>query len=203
MSSRINLKQLGERLHERLLSGSSLTVTSEIAELFLPAVAKSLAGEFSQLNDPHLIDTAAGDALLSYFARPSQFDPARAGLFTYLRVRAKSYLLNSLAQKKIFSEKVVELDGMETVYKAEDTEAALLERESRAAIMRELQAMITDPTDFQVLSLMLEGVHKASAFAEVLGILDLPLDEQARVVKQHKDRIKKAVRRKMRRERQP
>jgi hypothetical protein len=58
ISSPPNLRQLGEEMHARLLSGTSLTVTSEIAETFLPPVSNSLRKEFSSLKDPRLIGTA-------------------------------------------------------------------------------------------------------------------------------------------------
>jgi hypothetical protein len=149
---------------------------------------------------------AVDDALISYFERPSQFDPARSSLFTYLRIRAKSCLLNYLGRKKNTHQenKSVELDSPETVYEVEarngqDAEITLIEHESQTKIMQRLREVVTDPVDFQLLSLMLEGVRETDAFAAVLGIAALPGSEQARLVKQHKDRIKKAVQRKLRR----
>ncbi len=206
MSSQIDRKQLWQRLHQRLLSGSSPTVTGEIATEFLPVIIRSLSRVFPNVNDPHLIETAAEEAIIFYLDHPAQFDPARASLFTYLRMRAKGYLLNSLGRQKNSQAsqeggKVVELDGVETVYRVEtqdedDAETALIERESKADIEHRLSEIITDPAEFKVLALMLEGVRETSTFADALGITDQPLAEQARLVKQCKDRIKKAVQRK-------
>lgn len=203
MSSQINPKEVGERLHRRLLADSSLTVTSEIAEEFLPLVTRSLARAFPN-SDQHLVETAVEDALLAYFDRPEQFDPTRSSLFTYLQMRAKGYLLNSLGQQKRFEErhKVIELDSVETVYKLEaqnemDAEAALIERHSQAEIIGQLREIITDPTDLQVVTLMIEGVRETRAFAEVLGITDHSAAEQAKLVKQCKDRLKKTLHRKL------
>jgi DNA-directed RNA polymerase specialized sigma24 family protein len=204
MSSQIDRRQRWQHLHQRLLAGSSPTVTSEIAAELLPAIVKGLMREFPQVGDPHLIETAGEDALLFYFDHPAQFDPARSSLFTYLRMRAKGYLLNSLGRQKSSQggENVVELAGAETVYEVEaqnerDAEAALIEHESQTEIMQKLSEIITDPQDFQVLVLMLEGVRETSAFAAVLGITDRLLTDQTKLVKQRKDRIKKAVQRKM------
>jgi len=203
MSSQIDRKQLWQRLHQRLLSGSSPTVTGEIATEFLPVIIRSLSRVFPNVNDPHLIETAAEEAIIFYLDHPAQFDPARASLFTYLRMRAKGYLLNTLGQQKTSQggDKVVELDGAETVYRVEaqdegDAETALIERESQADIEHRLSEIITDPAEFKVLALMLEGVRETSTFADALGITDQPLAEQTRLVKQCKDRIKKAVQRK-------
>jgi hypothetical protein len=204
MSSQIDRRRRWQHLHQRLLSGSSPTVTSEIAREVLPAIVKGLSREFPLLGDPHLIETAGEDALLFYFDHPAQFDPARSGLLTYLRMRAKGYLLNSLGWQKSSQggEKVVELADSETVYEVEaqnerDAEAELIEHESQTEIMQKLGEIITDPRDFEALALMLENVRETSAFAAVLGITDRPLVEQTKLVKQCKDRIKKAIQRKM------
>lgn len=204
MSSQINRRQRWQHLHQSLLSGSSPTVTSEIARELLPAIVKGLTREFPRVGDPHLIETAGEDALLFYFDHPAQFDPARSGLFTYLRMRARGYLLNSLGRQKNSQggEKVVELADAETVYEVEaqnerDAEAALIEHESQAEIMKRLSEIITDPQDFEALTLMLENVRETSAFTVVLGITDRPPADQTKLVKQCKDRIKKAIQRKM------
>ena len=204
MSSQFDLKELGERLHQRLLSGSDLTATSEIAEAFLPAIVRSLAKGYPRLPDPHLIHTAADDALINLFEHPARFDPARGDLFAYLRIRARSYLLNSLDQQKGSQNKVVELDEARTVYEMEahdetDAETALISREFQAGVMRQLRQVFTDPADLRVVALLIEGVRETQAFAEVLGVADRPIEEQKRLVKQAKDRVNKILERKIRR----
>lgn len=206
MTSRNDLKRLGEQLHQRMLAGPSVTVTSEIAEKFLPPLVRSLRWRFSQVTDPDLIDTAAEDALLYYLDQPVRFDPARSSLLTFLLLRARGYLLNSMGRSKASTsvEKVVELDDPETVYKAEaenqSIESVLIEQETESGVMHQLSEIITDPIDFQVIMLMLEGVRDTKAFAEVMGIAHLPTAEQARLVKKSKDRLKKTVQRKFKRE---
>lgn len=196
MSSQINLKQIGESLHRKLLNDTSLSVTSKIAEIFLPALTKSLTRAYYNLGDHHLIETAIEDALLAYFDHPQQFNPSRASLFTFLRMRANSYLLNDLGKNK-----VVEVTDAEPVYNMEaledDALSVLVEHEAQSEIQQKLQRIIPDPTDFQLLSLMLEGVRETSAYASVLGITNYEIAEQTKLVKQHKDRIKKTVQRKL------
>ena len=50
-----------------------------------------------------------------------------------------------------------------------------------------------DPTDRDLLWLMLEGTRETSIFSEALGITDLTEDEQKEIVKRNKDRIKKRI----------
>ncbi len=194
-------------MHACLLSGTSVTVTSEIAETFLSPVANSLRKDFPSLGDPHLIETAVEDALIAYFGNPARFDPRRAGLFTYLRQLAKSRLLNLLAREKNLSapEKVVELEALEFVHEMTDCELAdpeeaLALRESDDATWRKLRELLTDPIDLELIKLMMEGVRETDRYAALLGLSSLPSQEQASAVKRHKDRVKKTIQRKYRRE---
>lgn len=207
MSSPINLRQLGEQYHERLLAGTSLTITGELAEVFMPLLVKSLSKQFWNLRDQDLIQSAAEDALINYFAVPAQFEPARAGLFTFLRLRAKSRLLNILAQQRSHQgrEKVVEVESAESVYKVEaqedsDLEASLIQKDASARTMQQLRQILTDPIDLEMVKLMMEGIRDTHRYAELLGILDQSLEEQKSIVKRHKDRLKKTVQRKYKRE---
>jgi RNA polymerase sigma-70 factor, ECF subfamily len=207
MDSQSTLRQVGAELHARLLTGASATVTSEIAEVFLPAVSRSLRGEFRNLGDPHLTDIATADALLAYFDDPARFDPHRAGLFTYLRWRARSRLLNLLAgqNNSPAPDEAVEVEASAPVYQvteggAADPEDALVRREANEATLRKLGALFTDPRDLELVRLMLAGVRETAHYAALLGITALPAEEQARLVKRHKDRVKKVVQRKYRRE---
>jgi hypothetical protein len=45
------------------------------------------------------------------------------------------------------------------------------------------------------MQLMMEGERATHTFANVLGILDLPSNEQRKIVKRNKDRIKKIIQR--------
>jgi hypothetical protein len=204
MASQDDRNRLGELLRQRLLSGSDLTVTSEIAEAFQLPLIKTLNSIFTNLPDPHLVTTAVNDALLDFFEHPTRFDPSRASLFTYLRWRAASYLRNSLSgrQYSLPKDKVVELDDPRAVYKLEsrevDAETSLISREFQAGVIEKLRRIFTDPVDLRVVALMIEGVRETSAYAEALGVADRPLDEQKRFVKQVKDRINKIFERKFR-----
>jgi hypothetical protein len=64
-----------------------------------------------------------------------------------------------------------------------------------ARLLYALDRKVTSETDRLFVALMLEGERSTSRFAEVLGIQDLPKEEKARTVKQHKDRLKKVIER--------
>jgi len=200
MSSRLNLRLIGAKLHEQLLAGSSLVVTSELAETFVPLLVKSLRREYFNVNDITLIQSAVTDAVMSYFAHPDRYNPEKSALFTYLRLRAASNLLNLLSAEK--GRKFVELEAPDSVNKTEgdDIEESLIKREVNDRVMRQIKEILPDPVDQELASLMISGIRDTSSFAEKLNILHCDPEEQARVVKRHKDRIKASLKRKYQRE---
>ncbi|MBI1763824.1 MAG: hypothetical protein HYR56_20560 [Acidobacteria bacterium] len=194
MSDQADFKELGERLHQRLRDGRDSRVSAEIAERFLPPLAQLLRRHFARLPDPQLIESAAIDALLHYFAHPEKFDPAKGSLLGYLRLDATRDLLNLLARQK----KVVELQQPLPEYDvldkaASDPETQLLAQAT--PLVRLVRACVTDPVDRELLELMTDGVRETAAYAAVLGIANRPARAQEKLVKRHKDRLKKMLRR--------
>ena len=203
MPSQPDLRHLGEQLHTQLLAGTSPVVTSKIAEVFMPMVSRSLGKRFNNLHDSQLIDSSVIDALMDYFNNPERFDPARASLYTYLCLRGKKFLLDTLAQQKsrLDIEKIVEVHSAESVYKDEvDQETLLVQHEVNTQTMEQLSKVLRDPVDFKIVLLMMDGVRHTSCYADLLGISDLQVDEQTKIVKRSKDRLKKIIQRNYKRE---
>jgi hypothetical protein len=196
------LKRIGEILHQRLVDGD-VTATAEIAEVFMPLITARLKRRYRDLDDLHLVDTAVEDALLSYFDRPQQYDPAKLHLLGYLRMSANGDLLNLLEQRKRDSRQlglaeVVELDSLDTEHGVEiqgelDLETLVLNRNS--PIWQRLSELLPDSIDQEIVLLMMDGVRETNVYADVLSISDYPTEEQAIIVKRHKDRVKKKLQR--------
>ena len=202
MPSQADLKESGEHLHRLLLEQATRVITGRVAEIFLPELLKRLPRIFPTVNDQHLIASCAEDALLEYLERPEKFDPSRSGLLTYLLLIARRCLINELGKKNAAGQqKVVAVEDDEAVYEVAgeadwDESVRLSEQETEQRIVVKLLPLVPDPTDRQVLGLMLDGVRETSAYSAILGITGKPVAEQQRIVKQHKDRIRKLVRRK-------
>jgi hypothetical protein len=196
------LNATGERLHRELLEGDALAF-SKIADLFLPSLVAVLSRKFHNLSDPHLVNHAVADALLSYLAAPQKFDPARGKLFTYLWVAAQSDLLNHIeAERKHSSrkanEKVVELRPVHAVNETkgeQDPETELMLAEQASLIQMKINNIISDVSDRKMVALMLDGIRETAPYAEILGVGDKPSSEQKALVKRAKDRIKIALQR--------
>jgi hypothetical protein len=201
------LKAEGDEFHARLLE-DDITVTAEIANVYLEPLVKILLGKYPQLDDPHFVPTAVEDALLSYFNRPEQFDPRRGiSLFSYLQMSAIGDLKNLLQNHKAHIEKLnydepveefVELPLYEPEYKVEKDDQSDLEvpvEWQNPLIEVQLTELLPNIVDQKIMRLMMEGERATHTFANVLGILDLPSNEQRKIVKRNKDRIKKIIQR--------
>lgn len=201
-----HLKQLGYMLHLLLLDGD-LTATAQIAETFMPLIVNQLRRRFSNLPDPDLIDTAVEDAFINYFNHPAQYDPTKLHLVGYLRMAANGDLLNLLKQNKKNANdlrvgKIVELDASTAEHEVEipddfDLEGWVFNRQS--PVWEWLPQLFPDPTDQEIILLMLEGVRETEVYANALGISSHLISEQAALVKRHKDRLKKKLQRNLNR----
>jgi len=195
-----NLKELGERLHARLIAGDKL-VTAELAEIFFPALCASAERKYHYLSDLHLVTIAAEEAFLAYLTHPEKFDPKKASLIGYLFMATRFNVIDKFrASKKNF----VGLDPstLEHIVEGEttDPESKLIGEEDAqfapsSPAMRRMFSVVTDSIDREVVKLMMEGERKTEAYAQVMGLLHLPVTEQQMKVNQTKDRLKRALRR--------
>jgi RNA polymerase sigma-70 factor (ECF subfamily) len=192
----------GLALHLRLCDQDP-TAPADVCGAYLGPVLAWLEGR-SRHPDPHLLQTAAEDALLAYVQRPQAFDPARLGLGAYLRMAAHRDLLNLLAkerrrQRRIAPWNVVEEDeeGGNLIGREEEPLAGL-ERAEEAEEWRRFLVQVAKrltEVEQQVLGLLLAGERRTAAYAAVIGCGDLPGDEQEREVKRYKDRVRKCLER--------
>lgn len=196
------LNLVGHQLHQELL-GQHPSAPARIAELFLPLITRHLENRFSYIADPHLIYTAVGDAMLSYLNRPQQFNPEKAGLYTYLCMSAAGDLKNMLKQttkdiSMLELQKSVENNDADAEYEIElqddfDLVNYLLSMDS--PLWLRIQQVIPDPLDQEILLLIMDEVRETARYTELLGIQSLSVEEQTQEVKRHKDRIKKKLQR--------
>ncbi|MEW6127587.1 MAG: hypothetical protein AB1757_11175 [Acidobacteriota bacterium] len=190
--SKSELKQLGDTLHARLLEARDDGVVSEISEHFLQLLVKSLSRRFyKQIHDPHIIASAAIDALMSFLKQPEKYVPARSknGLFGYLFMIAARDLFTILNRQKAFVPvEAIDSEILSRKRRSDTPERKLLEDE----LLREIQSPLNE-VDKKIVALMLDGVRGTEHYVEILGIQDKPAMEQAVIVKMNKDRLKKSL----------
>lgn len=201
------LNDLLSKHHIRIMAGD-VTAQAEFAELVLPVLTKRLNKKYPAVFDPDLIDTAVIDAILNYFSHPDRYQPQKLSLLSYLFMSAQGDLLNSLKPKQVEKNSIrlaedVELrdkDAEQSVegYVAIDdvnVEEEAFARSSSANLR--LLELFPDRRDQELVSLILSGVRETGEYAKVLKIDHLSFSEQKEIVKNHKDRIKKMISRRI------
>ncbi len=189
--------------HQRILR-HDVTAFAELCEAALPHLVAFLQAKFPA-SDPHLREQAVIDGLLTYQARPSQYDPQKLPLFSFLRMVVRRDLLNALAQQNRHNRQIDPLDDpvvmaqlpQEDVIQdhfALDEWLQQYTNRSRTEIMGLLEAELGQ-TEREILWLMLEGIRETPVYANIMGINHLDVMEQRHEVKKAKDRILKKVQR--------
>lgn len=189
-----------EELHRRLLVGDP-TATALIAERYLVAVVRQLHSRYTNLNDPAFIEDAVHTAFINYFSNPAIYDPTKSSLRTFLYMAANGDLLNLLKQEERRQDRQpvrldhVELRSTDAEYLMDNTNNPDQQDIEQSDIGARIREALPDPTDQQLLALMMDGERKTQVYAQVLGVASLPIKEQEAQVKRHKDRIKKRLQR--------
>ncbi len=194
-------------IHERLLN-RDVTASEELARQYLPLVRRHVQARANKhgVQDEALINDAATDATFDYIRYPSKFDPGRSSLLGHLKRAAERDLINAV-QKDRRRRRGEELsDDVELTLRRRnkpsdirkiirDAEAEVLGSLEPARGMDEVLADIEEPRDKKLLKLMAAGERRTTVFAALLGITELSQSKQQKVVKQHKDRLKKQLQR--------
>lgn len=189
--------------HQEILEQSSPTAFAQLSELALPHLTEFLQREFRQV-EHHLHETAAIDCLLTYHQAPEKYNPEKLTLFAYLRMSARHDLLNAIDKTNRQKRPLVDLDDptvqTQLIDNAElEPEAFLLAdwlngeaTPPEQTLLRSFETNLNS-TDRQLFLLMLNGVRKTEPYADILGVVGLPVAEQRREVKRAKDRLTKSL----------
>lgn len=191
------------RLHDRICMGDPVAPDQLVSECLVPLQA-ALQRKWLPLPSEEVVE-AVLDAILAYLQRPDAFDPQRMSLAAYLKMIAQRRLTDALRRqsrlniREISVGGVVELDrygskrttGTESLMPDDADGADTLPSELEEL----LQELLPDPRDRRLLHLICQGRQETSAYAAILGISSLPESDQRRVVKQHRDRILKRLKR--------
>lgn len=194
-------KDFGEQVHQRLLEGDP-TAPSEVILAYLGLLTRRLRQRFPDVRDETIVQDAATDALIQYVQSPRRFDPAKSGLASYLTMAARGDLLNALARERRRAARQVPLEAVaeaalpgNTLGEDESAGSAEEDRMAASQLMHHVLQQVTDPRDREMLKLMLDGERKTTCYAGLLQIEDCSKAEQRRIVKRHKDRLKKRLQR--------
>lgn len=183
--------------HYRMLDPEDLTAFAELAEWIYDSLVRKTKERVHSGADETLIEEAVGIALLEYNDAPQRYDPNLTGLLDYLAMAAYRDYLNSVAKEKrraalsLTDERGADLDIVDDTQDID----RILQRLEVETLLQAIDAAFSDPTDRQIVALLLDGVRAYHAYAEVLGITHLPRNEQDLLVKRAKDRLLKRLHR--------
>jgi RNA polymerase sigma factor (sigma-70 family) len=139
--------------------------------------------------------SAAEDAILALIKCPRSYDPTKKSLTAYLRMSANGDFLNLLKRdekhRHNISFEIVEESPESRNYlwdEASDPATKLEQKltllETQGQVMNRMLANQLNAQEEAVLRLMIDGERKTEAFANVMGINEMPIENQRRAVKQ-------------------
>ena len=194
-------RDFGEQLHQRLRQGDP-AAPSEVILAYLEPLNRRLRQRFPEVQDETLIQDAITDTLFQYVQSPERFDPTKSSLSSYLTMAARGDLLNALARERRRSARQVPLETVaeaalagNTLEEDESPGSAEEDRMAASQFMHHVLQQVPDPQDRELLKLMLAGERKTIRYAGLLQIEQRSVAEQRRIVKRHKDRLKKRLQR--------
>lgn len=184
-----------EDLHLQLLANDPSAPAEIVARLFVP-ICEALRRKYPARQFEELANQAAGDALVSYLKRPEQYDSAKGELSAYLRMSAMGDFKNALRSERNRQEKIQPGVELSQIAGKEEPEAdSFLSAIHADELREEIRKLFREERDWELAALIIDQERRTEAFAEILGITHLPMEEQRSEVKRHKDRIKQKLRR--------
>jgi RNA polymerase sigma factor (sigma-70 family) len=177
------------------------TAFAELCEGVLPHLVAFLQNHFPQ-QEMHNIEMVAIDVLLKLRAEPKKYNPKKLSLVGYLRMSARSDMLNLLDKNRRRDQRLTDIENMTLESEENPLEAHFALDEwlaqytdmSRQEVLSALEAEI-DPADKSILLLMLDGVRETERYAQVMDIADQDENLQKQEVKKAKDRLIKQLQR--------
>lgn len=206
-------------VHRSLLSGE-VTAPRVLFSLCLEPLVKTLRLKAPKTAREEMWQDAAIDAILELIARPHRYDPRKSAVLTYLSVIAQRRLIDALRRETRQTQVTsLETDLASQSFVAGEDESAntLLERldqrgdssqwqlgeaqvllessEERARLDGILREILPDARDRRAFELIAQGRVATEELAAALELEELPVAEQRKEVKRHRDRIMKRIQR--------
>lgn len=188
--------------HQRVLARDPVAF-SELAEWLYASLVRDTGRRARSRSgnavDMTLVEEAVGEALLDYNDAPERYDPEQAALHAYLVMAAYRDYQNAASTERRHAQRQVTLDGEDSarldVPDGRSDLDNLLNRISAEEWWSLVESTFSEPADRQLVIMLANGVRATESYAKVLGITELPTEEQAREVKRAKDRLLKRLKR--------
>lgn len=204
----------GHVLYQRLRDGE-INASADIANAYYDSLCSWIEGIKRGL-DAHYYQMAVDDALIDLFQRPDTYNPMKGTLERFLKVASKNRLRNILRSERRHGDRRAPIEAVEhdelivnvrqgnaeedpaEIFERREQEEALLVQWSSQRSATALPDSVTDSltsVERKVLELHLRHERKTAVFAQVMGITNLPPEEQKAHVKRLRDKLDKRLRR--------
>lgn len=191
--------------HQRLLAADDPTASAEVSEWLYPLLVRETyaraCGVGGSAVDRDMVEEAVGNVLLEYINAPERYDPDRGPLQRYLVMAAYRDFQNLSAKEarragsqRYLSTLYTEQEGEDIVDDQQDI-GQLIWRIHAEGLWQMLDEQFPDPTERQVVELIVERVRSVQLYARLLGLTHLSIEDQREEVKRVKDRLKKRLHR--------
>ena len=195
-------------LHRRLMEGDPVA-PADLAIRYLAPMIEALTRANRKSIPAEFIEEAVHIAFMALCKKPASFDPSRNHadhpLFAFLQMSAQGDLQNGLKKEERHWRARVSLESVEQSpgggkYLGRDDDPSVpleLREEAEQAdrqILAAIRAGLSDGEQ-RCLELLIDKERKTSAFAQALGIANLPKEDQKAEVKKVKDKLKKRLER--------
>jgi RNA polymerase sigma-70 factor (ECF subfamily) len=190
-------------LHQRLVDRDP-TAPDDFADTFLEPLTAWLTEHNGSIH-PDLVSEAAEEAILAVIKNPASYRAGDSTLENYLRMSAQADLRNLLRRETMHRSRherleVVELSAESGKYvgREDDPAVGLMIEEELAILAKDIPASVREgltEVEARVLELMLRGERRTAIYAGACKIADRSPEEQRRIIKQIKDRLKKRIER--------
>ncbi|MBX9681139.1 MAG: hypothetical protein K2X38_20470 [Gemmataceae bacterium] len=188
-------------LHRRLAARDPVA-PSQLAKHFLDPLAQHLVRAKGEADEPMCYD-AATEALFNLSERPETCISG-VSLWNYLCMSASRDLMNLRRKAKSKKGSAISLDSVELssqdgkCLQTPDFRIEIETKEEADRVRRHLLPIVLQDlaeAEQQALELLIDRVKETSRYAEVLGITQLSLDEQEKIVKRLKDKLNARLKR--------
>ena len=178
-------------LHGRMVAHDALA-PADVYQLIMPALVQTLRHDLPCLD--HEAHDGATDAILSYMQDPAAYVPDRGRLSTFLMQIAKRRVIDRIRSRTADERRGREYSNVVELRASAPNEVMEVEAETDQ-IWRRIVIEVPEERDRRALRLILDGESSTEALAQALELEPAPPAERRHLVKQHRDRLTKALER--------
>ncbi|MHB8598481.1 MAG: sigma-70 family RNA polymerase sigma factor [Ktedonobacteraceae bacterium] len=188
--------------HQRLCARGDPTAFAELAEKLYDSLVQDVRRRAGVYADPMLVEEAVGQALLDYQDKPVRYDPNRMNLHSYLVMAAYRDFQNAEAREHRVAKRQISL--ADPAFLEFDVMRNQVSTDSAGDMDSDIAAeeiwimigeLFPDPTEQQIVELIVNHVRSPEPYAQLLHLQGLPADEQLRQVRHVKYRITRRLQR--------